>query len=78
VRSSGRGCRAAHSPPTRFGSSFMLAYNLSNFLRRLATPEPIKDWSLTSLKERLIKISAKVRGPSVGRLGLVWGFSSCP
>jgi hypothetical protein len=56
----------------------MLAYNLGNFLRRLATPEPIKDWSLTSLKERLIKISAKVRGLSVGRLGLVWGFSSCP
>jgi hypothetical protein len=29
-----------------------LAYNLGNFLRTLATPEPIKDWSLTSLKER--------------------------
>ena len=28
-----------------------LAYNLCNFLRTLATPEPIKDWSLTSLKE---------------------------
>ena len=28
-----------------------LAYNLGNFLRTLATPEPIKDWSLTSLKE---------------------------
>jgi hypothetical protein len=27
-----------------------------NFLRTLATPEPIKDWSLTSLKEKLIKI----------------------
>ena len=27
---------------------------------RLATPEPIKDWSLTSLKEKLIKIGAKV------------------
>src|SRR5215472_18223183 len=27
-----------------------LAYNLGNFLRTLATPEPIKDWSLTSLK----------------------------
>jgi hypothetical protein len=27
-----------------------LAYNLRNFLRTLATPEPIKDWSLTSLK----------------------------
>src|ERR1700730_1594288 len=33
-----------------------LAYNLGNFLRTLATPEPIKDWSLTTLKERLIKI----------------------
>jgi DDE family transposase len=36
-----------------------LAYNLGNFLRTLATPEPIKDWSLTSLAE-LIKIGAKV------------------
>ena len=39
-----------------------LAYNLGNFLRTLATPEPIKDWSLTSLKEKLIKIGAKVVG----------------
>ena len=37
-----------------------LAYNLGNFLRTLATPEPIKNWSLTSLKEKLIKIGAKV------------------
>ena len=44
-----------------------LAYNLGNFLRTLATflrtlatPEPIKDWSLTSLKEKLIEIGAKV------------------
>jgi Transposase DDE domain group 1 len=37
-----------------------LAYNFGNFLRTLATPEPIRDWSLTSLKERLIKIGAKV------------------
>jgi len=37
-----------------------LAYNLGNFLRTLATPEPMKDWSLTSLKEKLIKIGAKV------------------
>ena len=27
-----------------------LAYNLGNFLRTLATPEPIKDWSLTSAR----------------------------
>jgi hypothetical protein len=26
----------------------------------LATPEPIRDWSLTSLREKLIKIGAKV------------------
>jgi len=37
-----------------------LAYNLDNFLRTLATPEPIRDWSMTSLKEKLIKIGAKV------------------
>jgi hypothetical protein len=37
-----------------------IAYNLGNFLRTLATPEPIEDWSLTSLKEKLIKIGAKV------------------
>ena len=37
-----------------------LAYNLGNFLRTLATPEPIKDWSLASLKEKLIKIGAKI------------------
>jgi len=37
-----------------------LAYNLGNFLRTLATPEPIREWSLTTLKEKLIKIGAKV------------------
>ena len=38
----------------------MRSPNLGNFLRTLATPEPIKDWSLTSLKDKLIKIGAKV------------------
>lgn len=37
-----------------------LAYNLSNFLRTLATPEPIQDWSLTSLREKLIEIGARI------------------
>jgi hypothetical protein len=36
-----------------------LACNLGNFLRTLATPELIMDWSLTRLKEKLIKIGAK-------------------
>jgi hypothetical protein len=37
-----------------------LAYTLGNFLRTLATPELIKDWLMTSLNEKLIKIGAKV------------------
>ncbi len=37
-----------------------LAYNLANFLRTLATPEAIETWSLTSLRERLIKTGARL------------------
>jgi hypothetical protein len=29
-------------------------------MRTLALPEPVKQWSLTSLKEKLIKIGAKI------------------
>ena len=39
---------------------FALAYNLGNFLRRLALPAGVKHWSLTTLREKLIKIGAKV------------------
>ena len=39
---------------------FTLAYNLGNFLRRLALPRPVKHWSLTTLREKLIKIGARV------------------
>ena len=37
-----------------------LAYNLANFMRTLALPEAVKHWSLTSLKEKLVKIGAKI------------------
>src|SRR3954452_5999226 len=37
-----------------------LAYNLGNFMRTLAMPKAIETWSLTSLREKLIKIGAKV------------------
>ena len=33
---------------------------LGNLLRTLAIPEAIEKWSLTSLREKLIKIGAKV------------------
>ena len=37
-----------------------LAYNLGNFIRTLAMPKAAERWSLTSLREKLIKIGAKV------------------
>ena len=39
---------------------FALAYNLGNFLRRLALPYHVGHWSLTTLREKLVKIGAKV------------------
>ena len=37
-----------------------LAYNLGNFMRTLAMPKTAEPWSLTSRREKLIKIGAKV------------------
>jgi hypothetical protein len=37
-----------------------LAYNLANFLRTLSTPDEIGTWSLTSLRERLIKTGVRL------------------
>ncbi len=52
-------CRAFKDNQTRL-QLFALAYNLGNFLRRLVLPKPIRHWSLTTLREKLIKIGAKV------------------
>ena len=41
-------------------SLFILAYNLGNFFRRLALPEAIKRWSLTSVQTRLIKTGGRL------------------
>jgi hypothetical protein len=37
-----------------------LAYNLGNFMRTLALPEAVEHWSLTTLREKLVKIGAKI------------------
>ena len=37
-----------------------LAYNLGNFMRTLVLPDAVEQWSLTSLREKLIKIGAKI------------------
>ena len=39
---------------------FALAYNLGNFMRRLALPPSVKHWTLTTLRDKLIKIGARV------------------
>jgi hypothetical protein len=39
---------------------FVLAYNLGNFLRRLGLPKAVKDWSLSSLQLKLIKIGCRL------------------
>jgi hypothetical protein len=62
----------AHAYPTRSFSNWRLSCRTfaanavrlqlhpGNFLRTLATLEPIKEWPLTSLREKLIKIGAKL------------------
>ncbi len=52
-------CRTFKDNQTRL-QLFALAYNLGNFLRRLALPKPVQHWSLTTLREKLVKIGAKV------------------
>jgi hypothetical protein len=37
-----------------------LAYNLGNVMRTLALPKEVEHWSLTTLREKLVKIGAKV------------------
>jgi hypothetical protein len=38
----------------------VMAYNMGNFLRTLALPNEVEHWSMTTLREKLIKIGAKV------------------
>jgi Transposase DDE domain group 1 len=37
-----------------------LAYNVVNFLRTLALPAEVEHWSLTTLREKLIKAGARI------------------
>lgn len=36
-----------------------LAYNLANCQRALVPPEPVRQWPLATLRDRLVKIRAK-------------------
>jgi hypothetical protein len=49
------------SPTFRHSSQLhALAYTLANVLRTVATPGEIETWSLTSLRERLVKTGARL------------------
>jgi len=37
-----------------------VAYSLANFLRALSLSDEVEHWSLTSLREKVVKIGAKV------------------
>ena len=37
-----------------------LAYNLGSFLRTLAVPDEVPQWSMTTLRQRLAKIGARI------------------
>jgi hypothetical protein len=47
-------CHRFRSNQVRVALS-LLAYNLGNLWRRLALPQRIENWSLTSLQQRLVK-----------------------
>jgi len=52
-------CRTFKDNQTRL-QLFALAYNVANFLRRMALPKEVDHWSLTTLREKLVKTGAKV------------------
>src|SRR5688572_8330504 len=52
-------CRVFRANTVRL-QLFALPYNLANFLRTLALPDAVAQWSLTTLREKLVKIGARV------------------
>jgi Transposase DDE domain group 1 len=52
-------CRSFRDNAVRL-QLFALAYSLANFLRTLVLPREIELWSLTSLREKLVKIGARI------------------
>jgi hypothetical protein len=52
-------CRAFRDNAVRL-QLFALAYNLANFLRSLVLPKDVAQWTLTTLREKLVKIGARI------------------
>src|SRR3954467_5361264 len=52
-------CRSMRANAVRL-KLHALAYNLANFFRTLVLPDEVERWSLTTLREKVVKIGAKV------------------
>jgi Transposase DDE domain group 1 len=52
-------CRSMQANAVRL-QLHALAYNLANFFRTLVLPDEVERWSLSTLRERVVKIGAKV------------------
>jgi hypothetical protein len=52
-------CRAFRDNAVRL-QLFALAYNLANLLRSLVLPTEVAQWTLTTLREKLVKIGARI------------------
>jgi hypothetical protein len=61
VKSTKLSCRRVRDNAARL-QLFALAYKLANFQRQLVLPKPIQRWTLTTLREKLVKIGSKVVG----------------
>src|SRR5215213_4482020 len=52
-------CRSMQANAVRL-QLHALAYNMANFFRTLVLPDEVEQWSLTTLREKVVKIGAKV------------------
>src|SRR4051812_44989511 len=52
-------CRSMRANAVRL-QLHALAYNLANFFRTLVLPDEVERWSLTTLREKVVRIGAKV------------------
>ena len=52
-------CRSLRNNAVRL-QLHALTYNLANFMRTLALPKEVEHWSLTTLREKLVNIGAKM------------------
>ena len=68
-------CRAFRHNAVRL-QLHALAYNIANFLRTLALPKEIEQWSLTTLREKLVKIGARIVVLAAGGGPLI--LANCP